>query len=75
MKSLRPRLAWLLSRAADAVHSLPPSDEFAELRTRALLAWNNWPDTAESRKVIAANHARDQFSVRSWDRVIRAIRA
>lgn len=47
----------------------------AELRVRARLAWNNWPDSDESRRIIANHEARDKYSADAWDRVIAAILA
>ena len=41
-----------------------------ELRVKARLAWNNWPNTADSRRVIAEHEARDKVSSAAWDRVI-----
>ena len=46
-----------------------------ELRVRARLAWNNWPDSDESRRIIANHEARDKYSADAWDRVIAAILA
>lgn len=44
-----------------------------ELRVRARLAWNNWPDTPQARESIAAHEARDPYSAAAWDRVIAAL--
>lgn len=48
--------------------------DMKEVRYRARLAWNNWPDSEASRREIAAHEARDPISAASWDRVIEAIR-
>lgn len=48
-------------------------EDFVELRVRARLAWNNWADSPESRKIIAEQEMRDQISGAAWDRVVLAI--
>lgn len=50
-----------------------PDPNQHELRYRARLAWNNWPDTAETRERLAEHEARDPYSAAAWDRVIAAI--
>lgn len=45
----------------------------AELRVLCRLAWNNWPDSADSRRGIAAHEARDPISATAWDRVVGVI--
>jgi hypothetical protein len=62
-----------LHEIADRLYTPPPTNDLTELRVRARLAWNNWPDNAASRKVIAEHEARDQFSARAWDRVIQSV--
>lgn len=52
-----------------------PLPENVDLRTRARLAWNGWPDSAEARSIIAAHEAKDAYSAAAWDRVIAAIRS
>lgn len=47
--------------------------EAKETRILARLAWNNWPDSDASRKIIAEHEAKDQFSANAWDRVVKAI--
>ena len=49
--------------------------DMKEVRYRARLAWNNWPDSEASRRELAAHEARDPISAASWDRVVEAIRA
>ncbi len=44
-----------------------------EFRVLARLAWNNWPDTPESRRVIAEHETRDKVSSAAWDRVISTL--
>ena len=50
-----------------------PRDDLREQRVKARLAWNGWPDTPESRKIIADHEARDPYSASAWDRVILAL--
>lgn len=51
------------------------TDEARELRTLARLAWNNWPDNENSRRMLADHEQRDPLSMHAWDRVIEATRA
>lgn len=46
-----------------------------ELRVRCRLAWNNWPDSAEARQIIADQETKDAYSAAAWDRVITTITA
>lgn len=57
-----------------ALQSGVGAEAMKELRVRARLAWNNWPDNAQSREKIAEHEARDSYSARAWDRVIAAVR-
>ena len=70
---MKQRLSLLLRRLADRLHVWPPERTLAEKRTRARLAWNNWPDSGQARKVLAEYEARDDISARAWDRVVTAI--
>ena len=45
-----------------------------ELRVVARLAWNNWPDNAESRREIAVQDAKAIGGNEAWDRVAAAIK-
>lgn len=49
--------------------------DLKEMRYRARLAWNNWPDTEEARLRIEEHEARDPYSAAAWDRVIAALLA
>lgn len=53
---------------------MAPLPENAELRVRARLAWNGWPDSVHARKILAETEARDPVSAASWDRVVAAVR-
>lgn len=44
-----------------------------ERRIQARLAWNNWPDTPQSREILAAHEERDPISAVAWDRVVSAV--
>lgn len=46
-----------------------------ELRILARIAWNNWPDTEQSRQTLASHEAKDDVSRIAWDRVVAAILA
>jgi hypothetical protein len=48
-------------------------EERKEIRRRARLAWNNWPDTEETRRKLDAHEARDSYSAAAWDRVVDAV--
>lgn len=50
-----------------------PIPENSELRVKARMAWNNWPDSEASRKAIAEQEMRDPYSADAWDRVIAAL--
>lgn len=65
-QGVRSALAQLDS--ADAVRS-----ELSELRNLARLAWNNWPDTEQSRRTLSDHESKDDASRVSWDRVVAAI--
>lgn len=45
-----------------------------ELRTLARLAWNNWPDTPESRKSLEEQERKALAANDAWDRVVAAVR-
>ena len=53
---------------------MTPIPELKELRIKARLAWNGWPDSDVSRKIIEGHELRDPFSACAWDRVIEAIK-
>lgn len=50
-----------------------PREDLKEKRLRARLAWNGWPNTPESHRIIADHEARDPYSACAWDRVILAV--
>lgn len=52
---------------------LKPNEDLKELRIKARLAWNNWPDTEEARRVLLEHESRDPFSACAWDRVIETL--
>jgi len=58
------------SEVADQI----PNPDYKELRLKARLAWNNWPDNEHSRKAIEEHEAKDLFSARAWDRVVEALK-
>ena len=39
-----------------------PREDLKEQRAQARLAWNGWPDTEGSRRIIAEQEARDPYS-------------
>jgi hypothetical protein len=45
----------------------------AEMRVRCRLAWNNWPDTPETRSEIWRRERTDKYSADAWDRVVAAL--
>jgi hypothetical protein len=49
--------------------------EVEELRTLARLAWNNWPDSTDARRVLAEQERKALAATEAWDRVVEAIRS
>lgn len=64
-----------MTSPSDPRNATQPNEALKETRVQARLAWNGWPDTADSRREIAAHEARDAYSAVAWDRVIEAVRA
>lgn len=58
-----------LSAAPSAVSE----QELLELRVLCRLAWNNWPDSENSRREISTHEVRDPHSAAAWDRVVSSI--
>jgi len=50
-----------------------PGQVSGDERMRARLAWCNYPDTPESRAVLAGQDEKDPYSAAAWDRVIAAL--
>lgn len=57
-------------RGKPAVIQPYPKPQFYVARFKARLAWNNWPDSKETRRQHLHRELVDEVSADAWDRVI-----
>ncbi len=65
-----------MNQVSDPPHAkrqIKPRDDLKEVRIKARLAWNSWPDNEDTRRNLTEYEERDPFSACAWDRVILAI--